>query len=143
MAIGFLEGQGTSTKKKEYNFLDKTTNSEKYLYRLKQIDFDGNFKYSKILEIDFNPISNYMLEQNYPNPFNPVTKIRFNLPEAGNVKLTVNNILGEEIRTLVNEYKEPGIYTINFDASELNSGMFIYQINVNEFNQTRKMILMK
>ena len=85
----------------------------------------------------------YTLEQNYPNPFNPATRIRFNLPEAGNVKLTIYNILGQEIRTLVNEYKESGVYTISFDASGLNSGMYIYKIEANGFVQTRKMTLVK
>jgi hypothetical protein len=85
----------------------------------------------------------YSLEQNYPNPFNPATKIRFTLPEAGNVKLKIYNILGQEIRRLVDEYKEIGVYTINFDASGLNSGIYIYKVEVNRFIQTRKMTLLK
>ena len=143
ISIGFVKGQGTSTQINYYNFLDKITHSGKYFYRLKQIDFDGNYKYSKIVEIDFKPISTYSLDQNYPNPFNPATKIRFNLPEAGTVKLTIYNLLSQEIRTLVNEYKNSGVYTMQFDASELNSGMYIYKIEVNGFIQSRKMILIK
>jgi hypothetical protein len=143
ITIGFIKGHGTSTQINNYSFLDKIKNSGKYLYRLKQIDFGGYFEYSKIVEVDFNQLISYTLEQNYPNPFNPTTKIRFNLPESGNVKLTINNILGEEVRTLINEYKESGVYTINFDASELNSGMYIYKIEVNGFSQTHKMILIK
>jgi hypothetical protein len=85
----------------------------------------------------------YTLEQNYPNPFNPITKISFALPEAGNVKLSIYNILGQEIRRLVDEYRDSGNYTINFDASELNSGMYIYKLEVNGFTQTRKMALIK
>jgi hypothetical protein len=85
----------------------------------------------------------YSLEQNYPNPFNPSTTIRFNLPEAGNVKLTIYDILGQEIGTLVNEYKESGIYTINFEASEFNSGIYVYKLEANRFIQARKMILVK
>ena len=68
--------------------------SGKYSYRLKQIDNDGKFEYSKIIEVDLGAPEKFELSQNYPNPFNPVTTIRFNLPEAGNVKLTVFNILG-------------------------------------------------
>ena len=85
----------------------------------------------------------YSLEQNYPNPFNPETKIRFTLSETGNVKLTIYNILGQEIRRLVDEYKEVGVYTISFDASDLNSGMYIYKLEANGFTQTRKMALIK
>ncbi len=83
------------------------------------------------------------LEQNYPNPFNPTTTIRFNLPKAENVKLTLYNLLGQKIITLVNEYKEPGVYVINFEASDLNSGMYIYEIEAGSFTQTRKMTLIK
>ena len=85
----------------------------------------------------------YTLQQNYPNPFNPSTKISFALPEAGNVKLSIYNILGQEIRRLVDEYTNSGNYTINFDASELNSGMYVYKLEVNGFTQTRKMVLIK
>ncbi|MDP2365252.1 MAG: T9SS type A sorting domain-containing protein, partial [Ignavibacteria bacterium] len=122
----------------------------KYSYRLKQIDNDGQFEYSKTIVVDFNGVKKFELSQNYPNPFNPTTTIRFNIPEAGNVKLTLFNILGQEIRTLVNEYKESGVHTINLNASELNSGMYIYQLTIHSdkieagsFTQTRKMTLVK
>ena len=85
----------------------------------------------------------FSLEQNFPNPFNPSTSIRFNLPESGMVKLTLFNILGQEIKTLVNEFKESGVHTINFNASELNSGIYIYKIDSGSFTQTRKMTLIK
>ncbi|MBK7499005.1 MAG: T9SS type A sorting domain-containing protein [Ignavibacteriales bacterium] len=90
----------------------------------------------------FTPIE-YGLEQNYPNPFNPTTKIRFSISEAGNVKLRIYNILGQEICRLLDENKDIGVYTISFDASELNSGMYIYKLEVNGFTQTRKMTLIK
>ena len=93
----------------------------------------------------------FILDQNYPNPFNPVTTIRFNLPEASLnpsqggtlVKLSVYNILGQQVAVLVNEVLESGVHTINFDASELNSGMYIYKIEAGTFVQTRKMTLVK
>ena len=103
----------------------------------------NNSSVSKLnVSADLIPVE-YALEQNYPNPFNPSTKISFNLPEAGNVKLTIYNLLGEEVRILVNEYKNSGVYIHNFDASKLNSGMFLYKIEVNGFSLTRKMILIK
>ena len=113
---------------KDYSYEDKKLTAGKYSYRLKQIDNDGQFEYSKAIEVDLGAPKKFELSQNYPNPFNPTTTIRFNLPEAGNVKLTLFNILGQEIKTLVNEFKESGVHTINFDASELNSGMYIYKI---------------
>jgi hypothetical protein len=141
--IGFVNGNGNSNSQKNYSFVDDKVSAGKYSYRLKQIDNDGQFEYSKTINIDFNGVKKFELSQNYPNPFNPITTIRFNLPEAGNVKLTLFNILGQEIITLVNEFKESGVHTINFNASELNSGMYIYKIESGNFVQTRKMTLVK
>ena len=85
----------------------------------------------------------FQLKQNFPNPFNPSTTIEFTLPQAGNVKLTVYNLLGEEVAQLVNEFKEAGVHTINFNASGLNSGVYIYKLEANGLVQTRKMTLLK
>jgi len=146
--IGFVNGNGNSNSPKDYSFVDDFAGKPayrtgRYSYRLKQIDNDGQFEYSKTINVDFNGVKKFELSQNYPNPFNPTTTIRFNLPEAGNVKLTLFNILGQELRTLVNEFKESGVHTINFDASDLNSGMYIYKIESGSFTQTRKMTLIK
>jgi subtilisin family serine protease len=141
--IGFVNGNGNSNSTKSYSYEDKNVTPGKHSYRLKQIDNDGKFEYSKSIEVDMNGVNKFELSQNYPNPFNPTTTIRFNLPEAGNVKLTLFNILGQEIKTLVNEVKEAGTHTINFNAGELNSGMYIYKIEAGSFVQTRKMTLVK
>jgi len=85
----------------------------------------------------------FELTQNYPNPFNPVTTIKFSLPESGNVKLTIYNLLGEQVEEPINEFKNAGVHTINFNASELNSGVYIYKIESNGFVQSRKMTLIK
>ncbi len=87
--------------------------------------------------------NNYFLKQNYPNPFNPSTYINYGLKEGSFVTLKVYNILGTEVATLVNEYKPAGNYKVNFDASQLASGVYIYRLNTNNFVQTRKMILEK
>ncbi len=141
--IGFVNGNGNSNSPKNYSFVDDKVNAGKYSYRLKQIDNDGQYEYSKTIEVDVNGVKEYKLTQNYPNPFNPATTIQYILPQAGMVKLTLYNILGQEIRTLVNEMKEAGTHTINIDASDLNSGMYIYKIESGSFVQTRKMTLVK
>ncbi|MCU0344321.1 MAG: T9SS type A sorting domain-containing protein [Ignavibacterium sp.] len=141
--IGFVNGNGNSNSPKSYSYEDKNVTAGKYSYRLKQIDNDGQFEYSKTIEVDLGAPKKFELSQNYPNPFNPTTTIKFNLPEAGNVKLTLFNILGQELKTLVNEFKESGVHTINFDASDLNSGMYIYKLEAGSFVQTRKMTLVK
>ena len=123
--------------------MDDNVTSGKFSYRLKQIDNDGQFEYSKTIEVDLGAPKKFELSQNYPNPFNPSTTIKFSLPEAGNVKLTIYNILGQEVRTLVNETKESGVYTINFNADDLDSGVYIYKLQYGSFVQTRKMILIK
>jgi hypothetical protein len=89
-----------------------------------------------------NP-ENYELYQNYPNPFNPTTTIRFTIPHSLHVTLKVYDILGKEIATLVDEEKNPGSYEAKFDASNLPSGVYFYRIRAGEFNQTKKMVLMK
>jgi len=141
--IGFVNGNGNSNSPKSYFYEDKNLTAGKYLYRLKQIDNDGQFEYSKIIEVDLGASKKFELSQNYPNPFNPVTTIRFNLPEAGFVKLTLFNVLGQQIRSLVNDFKEAGVHTINLDASDLNSGIYIYKIESGLFTETRKMTLLK
>ena len=88
-------------------------------------------------------IKTYNLSQNYPNPFNPTTVINFELPEASQVKLKIYNLLGQEIATLVNEEKPVGRHSVQFNASTLSSGIYIYQIKANNFIQSKKMILMK
>ena len=142
--IGFIEGNGTTTEPRHYTYSDKLLDitSSKLYYRLKQFDFDGSFEYSKILEVEIAP-SVFSLSQNYPNPFNPSTKISWQSPISSWQTLIVFDILGNEVATLVNEYKAAGKYDIEFDASGLNSGVYFYQLKIGSFIQTRKMILMK
>ena len=141
--LGFVNGNGNSNSPKNYSFVDDNVTAGTYSYRLKQIDNDGQFEYSKTIEVDLGTPKKFELSQNYPNPFNPSTTINYNLPEAANVKLIIYNILGQEIKTLVKEFKEAGVHTVNFNASELNSGLYIYKIEAGSFTQTRKMTLIK
>jgi hypothetical protein len=87
--------------------------------------------------------TDYKLYQNYPNPFNPVTNIIYQIPKSGLVQLKVFDLLGSEVAELVNEEKAEGSYSINFDASNLPSGVYIYSLRVNDYIQNNKMTLLK
>jgi len=141
--IGFVNGNGTTTETNSYQFIDNSISSNKYYYRLKQVDLDGTFEYSNIVEVDINTVTEFSLNQNYPNPFNPSTKISFTLPQTANVKLSVFNLLGEKVAELVNETKGSGFYEVDFNGSNLTSGMYLYRLEAGEFVSTRKMTLIK
>jgi hypothetical protein len=141
--IGFVSGNGNSNSPKSYSFADNEVTYGKYLYRLKQIDNDGQFEYSKTVEVNLGSPKNYDLSQNYPNPFNPTTIISYILPEASNVKLTLYNLLGQEVKALVDEFMEAGAHAADFNAENLNSGVYIYKLQAGSFTQTRKMTLIK
>jgi len=134
----------TATHQKEYNFIDSEINSTgTSSYRLKQIDNDGSYEFSKTIEVNFGSPINFELSQNYPNPFNPSTTISFNLHKSGVVTLRVYNLMGEEIKTLVEGYREAGIYTVKFNAEGHPSGMYLYRLSTNDFTETKKMLFMK
>ena len=132
-SIGFVNGNGTSTEVHNYSFADENPVTGKSYYRLKQIDFDGSFEYSNVIEVDLVLPIKFSLEQNYPNPFNPATSIKYTLSSKQNVQLLVYNVLGKEIATLVNEEKPAGNHEVNFDASKLSSGVYFYQITSRKF----------
>ncbi len=158
--ISTLNGNGSTTQPHSYDYKDVVEGADKVFYRLKQIDFNGSFSYSKIIEVNLQQAENslpakFELLQNYPNPFNPSTKIFYSVPSAKthgsesarNVALKVYDALGNEVVTLVNEAKEPGTYEVKFDASSLNreisSGVYFYRLQSESFSQVNKMILTK
>ncbi len=141
--LGFVEGNGNSNSPKDYSFMDDDLLAGNYQYRLKQIDTDGKFEYSKTIEVNFGSPNKIELSQNYPNPFNPSTTISFTLPQSGNVTLKVYNTIGQQVAELVNGYKEAGIHTINFSAAEFNSGVYFYRLETESFSELKKMILVK
>jgi hypothetical protein len=94
------------------------------------------------VEVVDNP-KNFNLEQNYPNPFNPGTVISYSLPNSSDIKLNVYNTLGQSVKTLVSGYKNAGKYSINFNASDLPSGIYFYKLEAGQFSQIKKMILIK
>ncbi len=141
--VGFVPGFGSTTEPKSYSFIDQNLENSAYTYRLKQIDFDGTFEYSNEVEVEINVPATFSLDQNYPNPFNPSTNIKYSIPEAGNVKLAVYNLVGEEVAVLVNGDYEAGQYDVTFDASDLPSGIYLYKLQSNNSVQTKKMMLLK
>ncbi|NOG97035.1 MAG: T9SS type A sorting domain-containing protein [Ignavibacteriae bacterium] len=143
--IGSVQGAGTSTEEQAYSYLDEiqTDSKQQLSYRLKQIDFGGNYSFSDVVEVTFDMPLEYSLLQNYPNPFNPATSIKYEIPEAGNVKLKVYNSLGSEVAYLVNEHQEAGRYSLQFDAKNFSSGIYFYVLEANQFTSVKKMILLK
>jgi hypothetical protein len=143
--IGFVEGYGNSNSPKDYSFTDENVPCGKVQYRLKQIDTDGKYEYSKTIEIEIQAIiKEFSLFQNYPNPFNPVTTIKYSLPVSGSVTIKIYDVLGNEITTLINNViKEPGYHSLEFNAKLLPSGIYFYKLTTNGFSFTRKLMLLK
>jgi len=142
--IGFVASKSGGNSTLNYTFEDRNLNSGKYFYRLKQVDYNGNFEYFELSGgIEVEVPKKFNLSQNYPNPFNPVTKISFDLPEEGKVELKIYDMLGKEAATLVNGVKTAGYYTVNFNASNLSSGIYFYRLISGNYSAVKKMTLIK
>ena len=141
--IGFVQGHGNSNIPNDYSYTDKDVNSGKYNYRLKQIDTDGSFVYSAIIEADFSSPKTFKLSQNYPNPFNPTTRIVVDLPIKTNMRLEVFNTLGQLVKVLASGEYDAGSFEFDFNASGLASGLYFYRIQTPEFVNTKKMLLLR
>ena len=141
--LGFVEGHGNTNSPKQYSFIDKNlTSGSSFAYKLKQIDNDGKYEYSQVVEVLLAP-NDFTLYQNYPNPFNPTTIIKYSLPHESIVTIKIFDVLGSEVKTLVSEKQEEGTYEIDFNASSLASGMYIYRMQAGSFVQLKKMMLIK
>jgi hypothetical protein len=141
--VGFVRGEGTTTNQREYSYIDKDLVDGKYFYRLKQVDYNGTYEYSNEIEVDVRSLNDYALEQNYPNPFNPATTIGYVLKEKTTAKLILLNAIGEEVVVLVNEEQGKGYHKVDFNAANLPSGVYFYQLKAGEFTTVKKMILLK
>ena len=139
--IGYVKGMGTTTEKQSYSFVDQAS-GEKLFYRLKQLDFDGTFEYSVIVEVSTTPRT-FSLSQNYPNPFNPVTQIKYSIPEDSYISLKVYNLVGEEVAALFGGNQKAGNHVASFDGSEIAGGVYFYQLRANNFTETKKLIILK
>jgi hypothetical protein len=151
--IGFVAGKGTTTEYSKYSYSDQPSKSAKISYRLKQIDLDGSFTYSKEVNVDFGSLpTEFSLSQNYPNPFNPSTTIKFNLPFNSKVKVVVYSINGEVVKVIADGEFAAGEHEAQFNLNSSNglaSGIYLYSITAlsndgkSNFTQTKKMVLLK
>ena len=133
-----------------YNYLDgNLVNGTTYFYKLVDVDINGYETVNDIMvtvtpSVNANIVPDaYRLHQNYPNPFNPNTSISYDIQEAGHVSLTVFDVLGREVVTLVNENQTSGSYSVEFNAAKLSSGIYFYQLKVNDFTDLKKMVVLK
>jgi hypothetical protein len=142
---GYIKGQGTANTHTDYTFEDKKLSTGKYMYRLKQIDNNGNFEYHNLsATVEIGVPNRFNISQNYPNPFNPSTRIDFQLPIETNVLIAVYDITGREIEVLINnEHKKADFYTIVYNAGKLASGIYFYRIVTDKFVMTKKMVIVR
>lgn len=146
--IGSVQGSGNSSTPKSYTLTDKNLNAGSYNYRLKQIDFNGNHQYHNLNgEVIIGVPTRFDLLQNYPNPFNPSTNIAYILPHDGNVKLNVYSSNGQLVSSINEGFKTAGYYTIEYNASDLASGVYYYRLDFGSgeksFVKVMKMVVLK
>ena len=148
--VGEVAASGNSNSVKEYSFTDKKLNSGKYSYRLKMLNNDGTYQYSKEVEAEVSLPKEYAISQNYPNPFNPTTRIDYQLPFDSKVNIELYGITGEKVGTILNGEMAAGYYTADINASAMNlaSGVYIYRMTANNpsgqnFVQVKKLMLTK
>jgi choice-of-anchor B domain-containing protein len=143
LTIGFVDGSGTTTERKDYSFIDNDLDKGVYNYRLKQVDFNGRSTYSDEIKVEFFTTAGFEITQNYPNPFNPTTQIKFTVPNKEFINLSVFNLLGEKVSELVNQSLDAGQHEVTFDASDFSSGIYFAKLRAGTFTQIIKMSLLK
>ncbi|MBS1492016.1 MAG: T9SS type A sorting domain-containing protein [Bacteroidetes bacterium] len=146
--LNFVRGNGTSNSPHNYTYEDRNISTGKYNYRLKQTDNNGNYKYYTLTTlVEIGVPTKYDMSQNYPNPFNPTTKINYDLPFDSKVSIRLYDMTGREVATILNQNVSAGYQTVQFNASNLSSGTYFYNIiaegNNSKFITTKKMVLVK
>ena len=147
--VAFVEGRGTTTEIQQYSFTDRNVESRvNYAYRLKQIDYNGAYEFSQVVNIGFTLPLEFVLEQNYPNPFNPSTSIAYSVPVKSNVTLDVYNLIGQKVITLFEGDVESGKHSAQFNATSMSSGIYLFKLtavgeNGAQFSSSKKMTLLK
>jgi hypothetical protein len=148
--VGTVKAAGNTVSPNKYSFTQKDLQNGRYQYRLKMIDFDGSFAYSKIIEVKIGLPLSFELSQNYPNPFNPSTIINYQLPVDSKVNLEVFSVTGQKMAEIVNQDQSAGYYSVSFGlTAKLSSGVYFYRLNTvdkvtgNNFTSIKKMMLLK
>lgn len=153
--IAFVKGKGTTTQPAHYEFLHHNQQPGAYEYRLKQIDANGSFEYSESIVAVVGVPETFALLQNFPNPFNPTTSIQYQIPGSSRGEnkdnrtvLTIYNLLGQEIRVLVDKAEPPGFYSVTWNGRDgfgqvVPAGVYIYRLQSGQFVDTKKMVLVK
>lgn len=147
ITLGFVQGKGTTAEVSNYSFTEQNEVAGKIYYRLKQLDYDGTFEYSGIVEATGVPV-NYTLDQNFPNPFNPSTIISYSIPFSSHVTLKIFDVLGREVAVLVNRQQEAGKYKVEFNSKSVQSanaatGVYIYKLQAGNVSIEKKMMMLK
>jgi hypothetical protein len=141
--IGFVAGAGTSNSPHEYSYSDNVLSPGRYVYRIKQIDHNGLFKYYGNAEVEIMAPAEYALEQNFPNPFNPATTFSFSLPSASFVILKIFDVRGREVSVVLSEELSAGKYSRQWNTLDLPSGDYFYRLQAGSFTETKKLLLLK
>lgn len=142
--LGFISGNGNSNTIHNYSYCDNDVNrTGEYYYRLKQLDNNGDFVYSSTINLFVDISISFEIKQNYPNPFNSSTTISYQVSNNCRVTLKIFDILGNEVITLVDENKSKGKYDIQFNAKDISSGIYIYQIKAGDIVDSKKLVLIK
>ncbi|MFQ5865574.1 MAG: FlgD immunoglobulin-like domain containing protein, partial [bacterium] len=153
--IAFLAGRGTITIPVRYDYFDRNLQAGTYEYRLRQVDTDGSFEYHGVVIAVVGLPQTFALHQNFPNPFNPSTEIQYELPSRVgestgkmNTTLKIYNLLGQEVRTLLDEQQAPGYYRAIWNGRDnlgqrVTSGVYIYRLQAGDFVDVKKMVLVQ
>jgi hypothetical protein len=140
-----LRGQGNGSESRTYNFLDRDMQSgQVYFYRLADVSTSGLMNHHKVITVQAKmAIPDFKLLQNYPNPFNPLTTINYELPATNYVELSIYNLLGQKVATLVSENQKAGEHQVKWDASAFASGIYYSRIEAGVFQDVKKLILIR
>jgi len=140
-AITFISGAGNSSSTLNYSYTDENLTARRYYYRLKQIDIDQRFTYSAIVSAVLDGRESFGLQQNYPNPFRGETIIRFTLPQSTKVNLSLFDMNGRLVKTLVNGSKDAGTHAVTLNSGVLTSGLYFYKLQAEGFTDVKKMTI--
>lgn len=148
VTIGFVKGNGTTTSSHDYSFVDRQLTPSKYSYRLKQLDYNGKYEYSAVIDVQVVLGLKFALMQNYPNPFNPETSIKYSIPQDGKVSVRVYNVTGKEIMTLVDQDMLAGSYEVKWNGTDnsgstVSAGVYFVKLSSGRFVETKKVMFLK